>query len=298
MSEQAAEECVSPAGAPVLPCAPFVGAAVFGIVVELGEALLELRPDSTILQIRHGHFVLLLHKRLSTTRRHKEGQVWKVLFRETLYCSCCTMVSVLSGSSSQAYGSQILVPWYSSTCCRHKQVQQEEEHKQTQQQSVFGTQTGFSWQTEFSQLFPLKTFCGSELLLLGLTAIRGFTLSSLSADLSALECTEVLKHWPWLVSYHSSGSTKQGVIYRTQAVLASKTSAWKTLGEQRLEFKVVKCSDPFAVEIFVCQHYTFRRNEAGRGRKRAVEQNSAEPEEQNEKWTCALYQKPNPMIWL
>lgn len=85
MSEQAAKVCPYHAGALLLPCAPLVGAAVFGIVVELGEALLEARADGTIFQIRHGHFVLLLYKRLRTTRTHKAGQFRQVL-QETTLC--------------------------------------------------------------------------------------------------------------------------------------------------------------------------------------------------------------------
>lgn len=51
----------------LVPLPSLVRAAVFGIVVELGEALMELGADSALLQVRHGQLVLLLNKRL----RHK-----------------------------------------------------------------------------------------------------------------------------------------------------------------------------------------------------------------------------------
>lgn len=48
----------------IVPAASFVGAAVFGVVIELGQTLAEAIADRTLLQERHGQFVLLLHKRL------------------------------------------------------------------------------------------------------------------------------------------------------------------------------------------------------------------------------------------
>lgn len=48
----------------IAPAPSFVGAAIFRVVVELGQTLAKAGADSTLLQERHGQFVLLLHKSL------------------------------------------------------------------------------------------------------------------------------------------------------------------------------------------------------------------------------------------
>lgn len=53
-----------------VPVPPFVGAAVFGVVVELGQTLAKAVPDTTLLQEGHGQLVLLLHKSLQSTEAH------------------------------------------------------------------------------------------------------------------------------------------------------------------------------------------------------------------------------------
>lgn len=48
----------------IVPAASFVGAAIFRVVIELGQTLAEAIADRTLLQERHGQLVLLLHKSL------------------------------------------------------------------------------------------------------------------------------------------------------------------------------------------------------------------------------------------
>lgn len=90
-----------------VPGPPLVGAAELGVVVELGEALLEPGPDRAALQVRHGQLVLLLHERLRSQQIGSDPKPPGGVLQE----EGVTMVSGLSGSSSQAYGSGILVPW-------------------------------------------------------------------------------------------------------------------------------------------------------------------------------------------
>lgn len=47
-----------------IPVPSFVGAAIFRVVIELGQTLAKAIPDTTLLQEGHGQFVLLLHKSL------------------------------------------------------------------------------------------------------------------------------------------------------------------------------------------------------------------------------------------
>lgn len=48
----------------LVPFPSFVRTAVFLVVIQLSETLVELRPDRALLQVRHGQFVLLLNKSL------------------------------------------------------------------------------------------------------------------------------------------------------------------------------------------------------------------------------------------
>lgn len=66
----------------LVPLPSFVRAAVFGIVVELSETLVELSPDSTLLQVRHGQFVLLLNKGLKYKRRERRDDMRSVFGKE------------------------------------------------------------------------------------------------------------------------------------------------------------------------------------------------------------------------
>lgn len=58
------------------PLPSFVRAAVFGIVIEISEALVELGSDSTSLQVWHGQFVLLLDKGLKYRGRVQSHDIW------------------------------------------------------------------------------------------------------------------------------------------------------------------------------------------------------------------------------
>lgn len=66
----------------LVPLPSFVRAAVFGIVVELSETLVELSPDSTLLQVRHGQLVLLLDKGLKNKRRERRDDTRSVFGQE------------------------------------------------------------------------------------------------------------------------------------------------------------------------------------------------------------------------
>lgn len=59
----------APVSARTVPGPPFVGAAVFGMVIELSQPLVELGTDRTPLQVRHRQFVLRLDKRLRSNRK-------------------------------------------------------------------------------------------------------------------------------------------------------------------------------------------------------------------------------------
>lgn len=48
----------------MVPLPSFVWAAVFRVVIQLSETLVELRPCAILLQVWHGQFVLFLHKGL------------------------------------------------------------------------------------------------------------------------------------------------------------------------------------------------------------------------------------------
>lgn len=47
-----------------IPIPSFVGAAVFRVVIELGQTLAKAIADTTLLQEGHGQLVLLLYKSL------------------------------------------------------------------------------------------------------------------------------------------------------------------------------------------------------------------------------------------
>lgn len=51
------------------PVPPFEGAAVFGVIIELGHALFKTLPDWTLLQEGQRQLVLLVHKRLRGRER-------------------------------------------------------------------------------------------------------------------------------------------------------------------------------------------------------------------------------------
>lgn len=53
----------------VVPFPSLIRAAIFGIVIEVGEALLELGPDGTLLQVGHGQLVLLFNKGLRHNKK-------------------------------------------------------------------------------------------------------------------------------------------------------------------------------------------------------------------------------------
>lgn len=52
------------------PASPFVRAAVFWVVVELSESLVELSADGALVQKWHGELVLLFHESLGNKQCH------------------------------------------------------------------------------------------------------------------------------------------------------------------------------------------------------------------------------------
>ncbi len=64
----------------LVPLPSFIGAAEFGIVIQLSETLVKLSLHVALLQVRHGQFVLLLNKGLTYKRREWRDETWKAFW--------------------------------------------------------------------------------------------------------------------------------------------------------------------------------------------------------------------------
>lgn len=60
----------------LVPLPSFVRTAVFLVVIQLSETLVELRLDRALLEVRHGQFVLLLNKSLRYKGRMMMNEMW------------------------------------------------------------------------------------------------------------------------------------------------------------------------------------------------------------------------------
>lgn len=139
----------------LLPLPSFVRAAVFGIIIELSETLVELSPDSTLLQVRHGYLVLLLNKGL----RKQKGERGGMKFEEFLINSSSFLQEI--NTYHCFYTIRVFQPCVgiadlSSMVVIHLlQIYKLNRNKRkNMQSSFFGIQTWFSWQRGFSYTIP------------------------------------------------------------------------------------------------------------------------------------------------